>query len=126
MNTPNNLHYAASHEWILFADNGNAKVGLTDFAQKALGDIVFVNLPEEGARVCVGETVGDVESVKAVSDIYCPLSGVIVAVNEDLMDNPDHINSDPYGAWLFEVAEVSAKADLLDAAGYNAFCEETN
>ncbi|MCL2671807.1 MAG: glycine cleavage system protein GcvH [Clostridiales bacterium] len=124
MQTPNELLYAASHEWILFADDGSAKVGLTDFAQHALGDIVFVNLPEVGTRVAVGESVGDVESVKAVSDIYSPLAGVIVAVNEALMDAPESLNGDPYGAWLFEVGEIEGKAELLSAVAYDAFCEE--
>ena len=122
MNAPENLLYSQSHEWICFCGD-RAKVGLSDFAQHALGDIVFVNLPETGTPVSVGETAGDVESVKAVSDIYSPLAGVITAVNEELLDAPEKVNADPYGAWLFEVGDITDKAELMDADAYAAFCK---
>lgn len=124
MNTPDHLRYTKSHEWILFADDGTAKVGLTDHAQEALGDLVFVNLPEVGDTLTCGEALGDVESVKAVSDVYSPVSGTVKAVNEALMDAPEGINADPYGAWLVEVEGITDKEDLLDAAAYAALCAE--
>ena len=99
-------------------------VGLTDFAQEALGDIVFVNLPEEGDAVSAGEAFGDVESVKAVSDVFSPVTGVVAAINEELLDNPALINEDPYGAWLIKVADVAGTEDLLDAAAYEEVCAQ--
>lgn len=124
MNTPEHLRYTKSHEWILFADDGTAKVGLTDHAQDALGDLVFVNLPQVGDTLTCGEALGDVESVKAVSDVYSPVSGTVKAVNEDLLDAPESINADPYGAWLVEVEGISDQEELLDAAAYEAHCAE--
>ncbi len=109
MNTPKELLYSKSHEWVAFSGD-TAKVGLTDFAQNALGGLVFVNLPE----------VGD----EAVSDVYCPVSGEVTAINEDLLDQPELINQSPYEAWLFEVGSISDKEELLDAAAYEAFCAE--
>ena len=124
MNTPEHLRYTKSHEWILFADDGTAKVGLTDHAQDALGDLVFVNLPKVGDTLTCGEALGDVESVKAVSDVYSPVSGTVKAVNEDLLDAPESINADPYGAWLVEVEGISDQEELLDAAAYEAHCAQ--
>ena len=124
MNTPEHLRYTKSHEWILFADDGTAKVGLTDHAQDALGDLVFVNLPQVGDTLTCGEALGDVESVKAVSDVYSPVSGTVKAVNEDLLDTPEAINSDPYGAWLVEVEDITDQEELLDAAAYEAHCAQ--
>ena len=124
MNTPDHLRYTKSHEWILFADDGTAKVGLTDHAQEALGDLVFVNLPQVGDELTCGEALGDVESVKAVSDVYSPVSGTVKAVNEDLLDAPEAINADPYGAWLVEVEDITDQEELLDAAAYEAHCAE--
>ena len=121
MNTPENLKYAASHEWILI-ENGKAKIGLTDHAQDALGDIVFISLPEVGDRLSAGDVACDVESVKAVSDVYSPLGGVVTAVNDDLMDAPESINEDPYSAWIFELEDISGEGELLDAAAYTAYC----
>ena len=121
MNIPENLRYARTHEWVKEED-GIFTVGLTDFAQNALGDIVFVNLPQEGDPVTAGEAFGDVESVKAVSDVVSPVTGVVKAVNETLLDDPAQVNSDPYGAWLIQVEEVSDTDELLDAAGYEALC----
>ncbi len=124
MNTPDHLRYTKSHEWILFADDGTAKVGLTDHAQDALGDLVFVNLPQVGDALTCGEALGDVESVKAVSDVYSPVTGTVKAVNEDLLDTPETINSDPYGAWLVEVEDITDQEELLDAAAYEAHCAQ--
>ena len=113
-----------SHEWVLFADDGTAKVGLTDHAQEALGDLVFVNLPEVGDALTCGEALGDVESVKAVSDVFSPVTGTVKAVNEALLDAPESINADPYGAWLVEVEGISDQEELLDAAAYIAHCAQ--
>lgn len=124
MNTPEHLRYTKSHEWILFADDGTAKVGLTDHAQDALGDLVFVNLPQVGDELTCGEALGDVESVKAVSDVYSPVTGTVKAVNEDLLDTPEAINSDPYGAWLVEVENITDQEELLDADAYQAHCAQ--
>lgn len=124
MNTPDHLRYTKSHEWILFADDGTAKVGLTDHAQDALGDLVFVNLPQVGDVLTCGEALGDVESVKAVSDVYSPVTGTVKAVNEDLLDTPEAINSDPYGAWLVEVENITDQEELLDAAAYQDHCAQ--
>ena len=124
MNTPEHLRYTKSHEWILFADDGTAKVGLTDHAQDALGDLVFVNLPQVGDALTCGEALGDVESVKAVSDVYSPVTGTVKAVNEDLLDTPEAINADPYGAWLVEVEDITDQEELLDAAAYEAHCAQ--
>lgn len=124
MNTPDHLRYTKSHEWVLFADDGTAKVGLTDHAQDALGDLVFVNLPQVGDALTCGEALGDVESVKAVSDVYSPVTGTVKAVNEDLLDTPEAINADPYGAWLVELEDITDQEELLDAAAYEAHCAQ--
>ncbi len=123
MNIPNELQYTKSHEWLL-VDGGVATVGLTDFAQHALGDIVFVNLPQPGDPVNAGEAFGDVESVKAVSDVISPVSGVVAEVNEELLDNPALVNEDPYGAWLIKVESLTGEEELLDAAAYEAHCAQ--
>ena len=117
------LKYTKSHEWVKEED-GIAVVGITDFAQDALGDVVFVNLPEAGDEVVAGESFGDVESVKAVSDLVSPVSGIVQAVNEELIDAPEMLNSDPYGAWIIKVEQVNDREPLLDADDYEAFCAE--
>ena len=117
------LKYTKSHEWIKEEDEV-AVVGITDFAQDALGDVVFVNLPEAGDEVVAGESFGDVESVKAVSDLVSPVSGIVQAVNEELMDAPEMLNSDPYGAWIIKVEQVNDYEALMDADDYEAFCAE--
>ena len=122
MNIPENLKYTRSHEWVEFLPDGAARVGLTDHAQDALGDLVFVNLPEAGDAVTAGEALGDVESVKAVSDIFCPVTGTVRAASEALLDAPEAINADPYGAWLVEVEAITGQEELLDAAAYEAHC----
>ena len=121
MNIPNDVCYTKSHEWVKFAEDGSATVGLTDYAQSELGDLVFVNLPEEGDSVEKGETFADVESVKAVSDVFSPVTAVIEAVNEELADDPAQINSDPYGAWFIKVNNLTDHEDLLSAKEYEEF-----
>ena len=117
------LKYTKSHEWIK-EENGVATVGITDFAQDALGDVVFINLPEAGDEVVAGESFGDVESVKAVSDLLSPVSGIVKAVNEELIDAPEMLNSDPYGAWIIKVEQNNDREELLDADDYEALCAE--
>ncbi|MCI8420174.1 MAG: glycine cleavage system protein GcvH [Oscillospiraceae bacterium] len=123
MNYPAELKYSKDHEWVKM-EGDVAVIGISDFAQDALGDVVFVNLPQEGDAVTAGTPFGDVESVKAVSDLVCPVTGTICAVNEDLADSPENLNSDPYGAWIIKVQGVSGQEELLDAAAYEAFCAE--
>lgn len=123
MNYPNELKYSKSHEWVKVED-GVAIIGISDFAQDALGDVVFINLPAEGDPVTAGERFGDVESVKAVSELICPMTGVICAVNEELADAPERLNSDPYDAWIIKVENIQEQEELLDAAAYEAFCAE--
>ena len=122
MNFPAELKYSNDHEWVKFEGN-IAVIGITDFAQDAMGDVVFINLPGEGDEVTVGDTFGDIESVKAVSDVCSPVSGTIVAVNEELADAPETLNKDPYGAWIIKV-EYTEQGDLMDAEAYEAFCKE--
>lgn len=124
-NVPAELRYASSHEWARLEADGSVTVGITDHAQEALGDVVFVELPEVGKSLGAGEAAGVVESVKAASDIYAPLAGEVIAVNEALADEPESVNSDPYGAWFFKLKPASA-ADLdqlLTAAAYQASCD---
>ena len=123
MNIPAELKYSKSHEWVKM-DGDTAVIGITDFAQDALGDVVFINLPAEGDEVAAGEALGDVESVKAVSDVLCPVSGTVCAVNEALADAPETLNSDPYGAWSIKVSPVTGSEELLDAAAYEAHCAQ--
>lgn len=124
MNFPTELKYAPTHEWIKLLEDGTALVGISDFAQEELGDLVFVNLPEVGDAVTAGEPLCDVESVKAVSDILSPLSGVVCAVNEALADAPESLNSDPYGAWIAKIDTITAQSPLMDAAAYESFVQE--
>ena len=117
------LKYSRDHEWVKEED-GLFVIGISDFAQDALGDLVFVNLPEVGDAVTAGEAFGDVESVKAVSDLLSPVSGTVAEINEELLDAPEKLNEDPYGAWIIKVSDVTATEELLDAAAYEAFCAE--
>jgi glycine cleavage system H protein len=126
--TPEDLRYTAEHEWVSEpASGGNGvRVGITHFAQDSLGDIVFVQLPDPGTEVTAGEPLGEVESTKSVSEIYAPLSGRVVARNDELQNDPGVINTDPYGAgWLLEIepSDPAAVAALLDAAAYRALTE---
>jgi glycine cleavage system H protein len=128
---PPDLHYTAEHEWVRRSGDDTVRVGITDFAQSALGDVVFVQLPDVGAEVTAGESFGEVESTKSVSDLYAPLSGKVTAVNADLDGSPQLVNSDPYGAgWLLDIqvadgAELeSAIPALLDAEAYRGTLTE--
>ena len=123
MNIPAELKYSKSHEWVKM-DGDVAVIGISDFAQDALGDVVFINLPAEGDSVTAGESFGDVESVKAVSDVFSPVTGTVTAVNEALLDDPAQVNEAPYEAWLIKVSQVSDTEELLDADGYEAFCQQ--
>ncbi|NLI53708.1 MAG: glycine cleavage system protein GcvH [Clostridiales bacterium] len=116
--------YTGSHEWLLDLGNGTYRVGLSDFAQQSLGDIVFIDLPQAGDALTADASLGDVESVKAVSEVLSPVSGKVTAVNDELSAAPETINADPYGAWLVEVGDVTAFAELMDAAAYEAFCAQ--
>ena len=124
---PDDLKYTSEHEWVRGGDAGSAvRVGITDYAQEALGDIVYVSLPEVGVDLETGAAIGELESTKSVSDVYAPLSGTITAVNEALDGTPELVNSDPYGeGWLFELtpADPAAVDALMDAAGYQASVE---
>jgi glycine cleavage system H protein len=127
MNVPDELRYTAEHEWARLDQGGSrVRVGITDFAQDALGDVVYVDLPAVGTSVGAAESVGELESTKSVSEMYAPVSGTIVAINEALVDNPQLLNEDPYGeGWLIEI-ELAADAGidhLLDATGYRALTE---
>lgn len=118
---PNELKYNESHEWVLDEGNGVVAIGITDYAQDSLGDVVYVELPPVGAVLSAGDEAGVVESVKAASDIYAPVSGEVVAINEELEDAPETINDSPYGdGWFFKIklSDPSELEDLLDAAGY--------
>ena len=120
---PAEMKYSKDHEWMKEED-GVVVVGISDFAQDALGDVVFVNLPGEGDEVTAGEAFGDVESVKAVSDLVSPVTGTVCAVNEALLDEPEQLNKAPYYAWLIKVENVTDTSDMLDAAAYEAFCAQ--
>ena len=115
------LKYSKSHEWVKM-DGDVAVIGISDFAQDALGDLVFMNLPQVGDEVTAGEAFGDVESVKAVSDLMSPVSGTVCAINEELLDAPESLNNDPYGAWIIKVENLTGTEELLDAAAYEAHC----
>jgi glycine cleavage system H protein len=124
MSYPETYKYAKSHEWLLL-EGETATIGITDYAQGSLGDIVFVELPKVGAEIAVGATFGSVESVKAVSDLYSPIGGTVTAINEALNDAPDTINTDANETWIIKLAVTGAEADgLLDAAAYETFVAE--
>jgi glycine cleavage system H protein len=125
--SPAELRYVSSHEWVRVEDDGTATIGITNHAQEALGDVVFVELPEVGAQLGAGDEAGVVESVKAASDIYAPIGGEIIAINENLEDNPEIINEDPYGdGWFFKMRldDASSVDDLLTAEQYDASCDD--
>ena len=118
------LLFTKTHEWVQFLSETTARIGLTDYAQKELGDLVFVNLPEEGDEVTVAEAFADVESVKAVSNVYSPVTGAVKAVNEELLDQPELINSAPYEAWFIEVENITEKEELLSGEEYEQLIRE--
>lgn len=123
MNIPKNLLYTKSHEWVEI-DGDKLKVGLTEHATEQLGDLVFINLPEVGDSVEAEGEFGDVESVKAVSDVVSPATGEVSAVNDAVLDSPESVNADPYGAWLAEISNVTAKRELLTPEEYEKLLEE--
>ena len=127
MNVPDELRYSAEHEWARRLDDGSrVRVGITDYAQDALGDVVYVDLPELGSTVAAAESVGELESTKSVSEMYAPVSGSVVAINEALVDNPALLNEDPYGdGWLCEIemSDASQLDAMMDAAAYLALTE---
>jgi len=125
--SPQELRYVSSHEWVRLEDDGTVTIGITDHAQEALGDVVFVELPEVGAQLGAGDEAGVVESVKAASDIYAPIGGEIIAINENLEDSPEVINADPYGdGWFFRMRldDVADLDELMSAEQYDASCED--
>lgn len=125
-NIPSELRYVSSHEWIRLESDGTAVIGVTDHAQEQLGDVVFVELPDPGTNLSASDDAGVVESVKAASDLYAPISGEVVAINEALEDEPELVNSDPYGdGWFFKVKISNEEeiSELLDAEGYAELCE---
>lgn len=125
MNVPDDLRYTSDHEWARLED-GRLRIGITDYAQDALGDIVFVQLPDPGSKVAVGDSFAEVESTKSVSDVYAPVSGTVVEINSELVDSPQRINEDPYGeGWLCLIApdDAEAASSLLDAEGYAKLIE---
>ena len=119
------LKYSAEHEWIKI-DGNKAYIGITDYAQHSLGDIVFVEIPEVGSELNKGDVLSVVESVKAASDVYAPVSGKVAEVNEELADSPEKINEDPYESWIavIEMSDLSEAAELMDAREYERFCQE--
>lgn len=123
MNTPADLRYSQEHEWVR-VEGGRAVVGITDYAQDALGDVVYVDLPDVGLEVIANASIAEIESTKSVSEVYCPVTGTVVEVNTALDETPETLNTDPYGAgWIFaiELAEPAELDGLMDAAGYEAF-----
>lgn len=126
MNVPKDLKYTESHEWVRRDADGTVAVGITDHAQEQLGDIVFVEAPKPGRKVAAGEAVGVVESVKAASDIYAPVSGEVIARNDAALDAPESVNQDAYAAWLFKLkpADAAQLDALLDAAAYTQVAAE--
>jgi glycine cleavage system H protein len=121
MNFPEELKYTKTHEWVRFEDETTAYIGITDYAQDQLGDLVFANLPEAGDDVVCGDPFADVESVKAVSDVISPVTGVVEEVNEELADEPALMNESPYEAWFVKVKDITETDDLMSADEYNAY-----
>ena len=124
MTFPEELKYTKTHEWIRFEDETTAYIGITDYAQDQLGDLVFANLPEEGDTLTAGEAFADVESVKAVSDVLSPVSGTVAEVHEDLADEPQMMNEAPYDAWFVKVTGITECEDLMTAEEYQALIAE--
>ncbi len=127
MQIPEGLRYTENHEWVRVEPDGTVTIGITDYAQDALGDVVFVDLPDVGRAVEAGEVFAEVESTKSVNDVYAPLSGVVAALNEPLLDAPEAVNSDPFGAgWFVQIAPSGEVAldSLMDPDAYRAFTED--
>ncbi len=127
MEFPEDLRYARSHEWIRVEEGGEVVMGISDFAQDALGDVVYIDLPEVDSSVVAGEGIAEIESTKSVNDVYAPISGTVIAVNEALMDNPEIVNADPYGeGWFVRIAPAGGEVDLsslLEAIAYRQIAE---
>ena len=123
MSERDDRQYAKEHEWAIFEEDGTCRVGISFYAQKELGNLVFANLPEVGDSVTAGTPFADVESIKTVSDVYSPVTGVVKEINEALLDSPELINEDPYGAWFAVIKRVTDKCDLLSAAEYDAYID---
>jgi glycine cleavage system H protein len=124
---PEDLRYTENHEWVRLESDGTVRVGISDYAQDALGDVVYVDLPDVGRSVEAGESIAEVESTKSVNDVSTPVSGVVATVNEPLMDTPELVNSDPFGAgWFLTITPTESETidALMDAAAYTAFTEE--
>ena len=119
-----NLLYAKTHEWVELHNDTTIRTGISDFAQQALGDLVFINLPEEGDTVTAGQAFGDLESVKAVSDILSPVTGTVTAVNQAVVEQPELINENPYENWFIEISDITAGSGLMTAAEYGKFCKK--
>ena len=124
MNLPKELSYTKTHEWVKWLDETTVLVGITDHAQESLGDIVFINLPEIDQQLTKDAAFGDVESVKAVSEVYSPVSGKVTKINEAILDSPEKVNQDPYGSWFMEVSEVNDKTALLTSEQYQSVITE--
>ena len=124
MKFPAELKYSKDHEWVKTVDETTVLVGITDFAQSELGDLVFINLPQAGDDVTADDPFCDVESVKAVSDVVSPVTGVVEEVNTQLEDEPQMLNEDPYGAWIAKIRDVSAFGELMSASEYEAFIQK--
>ncbi|GAA4652930.1 glycine cleavage system protein GcvH [Anaerocolumna aminovalerica] len=116
--------FSKTHEWIQFLDETTVRLGLTDFAQSELGDLVFINLPEEGDEILISESFADVESVKAVSNVYSPVTGTVSRINEELLDHPELVNESPYEAWFVEIENVREQHELLSEEEYQQFIHE--
>ena len=127
MEFPEDLRYATSHEWVRVVEGGEVVMGISDFAQDALGDVVYIDLPEVGRTVEAGDGIAEIESTKSVNDVYAPISGTVVAINEALMDNPEIVNGDPYGdGWFLRIAPAGGEVDLsslLEATAYRLTTE---
>jgi len=123
---PKSLKYAKSHEWSKVEDDNVVRIGITDFAQEELGDLVYIELPEMGKQLKAGEQCAVVESVKTASDLFAPVTGVVVAINEDITDSPEQVNDEPYDTWLFciKADNLAELDDLMDAAAYQEMIEE--
>lgn len=118
------LKYTKSHEWVEFTEDNKCRIGLSEYAVEELGDLVFIDLPEEGDEVEVEEVFADVESVKAVSEVFSPVTGVVTAVNEELLDQPELVNESPLEAWFVEVSEITEADDMLTKEEYDEFIRE--
>ena len=123
MSERDDRQYAKEHEWAIFEEDGTCRVGISFYAQKELGNLVFANLPEVGDTVTAGTSFADVESIKTVSDVYSPVTGVVKEINEALLDSPELINEDPYEAWFAVIEKVTDKCDLLSAGEYDAYID---